>query len=214
LQNINRVLDLLDDGNAVVAAPNLSEPPSLAFRLELMVSGVSFGLGDIFKPGKIENDRILFDPAYPRDRARIVLPNGILEYTRGIDFNAPPDFRLKAWRTSGFNGIADPAAGEVIRMEPAIAVHESGRFGFQLGAAFLDLSVDSTALEILSHFGVDDDWTGIYPRSLGFYYGERRERVRGRKCKLSGNADRDRMDRADSVSIVSSRTLSIFAPTR
>ena len=55
-------------------------------------------------------------------------------------------------------------------MEPGIALHTSGHVAFSVEQILLDTSQDATPPEILEHFGIGDDWQGIYIKQLLFYY--------------------------------------------
>ncbi|CAM2069351.1 hypothetical protein SCOR_28530 [Sulfidibacter corallicola] len=169
--NLTQLMQVM--GGQAAAAPNTTDAYSHGFRLELMVSTLSFELGESWLPGKFEDHRLVADNSHPAQKVRFILPKMIIEYEQGPDLSTgPPDIRLKSWGHAGFDGPADPAMGELIRMEPEIAVHESGRFGFGIGQVILDLSQDATPPEILAHFGTDEAWTGLYIENVRVYYAD------------------------------------------
>lgn len=148
--------------------------PSFAFRLELLITALTFHLGDDWIPAKVDADfHVVPDEKWPNKDVRFVLPKVILEYSQDADFNNPPTFRLRSWGSSGFDVPADLGAGELVRMEPEIALHKCGRFGFGVSQVILDLSEDSTPPEILQHFGIDEGWQGLYIKSARFFYSDK-----------------------------------------
>jgi len=177
--NLEILLDQLQDATIAPNSVVIGNPPGsitdavhMAFQLELIVPTLSFRLGDWFKPGKIEQRRILFDKDYPDDFVKIVMPNVVIQYTQGVDFSAAPAINLVGWGQTGFDGQQDLGTGELIRMVPDIAVHKSGRFGFQLSPIVLDLSQNSTPPEVMNYYGVDNDWTGFFIKKAGLYFGD------------------------------------------
>ena len=153
----------------------VSDYPGLRFRLELLVDALTFSLGDEWLPGRIhpttrrvERDT---DPRFAGKPVEIRLPKVLLSYSQGDDDNdLSPQFRLEAWGTAGFDGPHDLGVGEFINMEPGIALHRSGSFAFSIDEVVLDTSPESTPSEILDHFGVGDDWKGLYIKQLLLYY--------------------------------------------
>jgi hypothetical protein len=179
-----------DDGNLVLnirdllgsLGPQAATPPAatsdaagLAFRLEFMVNTLTIHLGDYFRPGKVENGKILSDPTNPDKDVRILLPKIVFEYTQGDVYTQAPNFRLKSWGQSGFFGVADAQMGELIRMQPDVAIYKGGAFGISLGPVILDLSTNNTPPEILSLYGTDEAFTGVYAKKFRIYvnFGER-----------------------------------------
>ena len=167
---------LLDDLLPTEPGPTtVSDYPGLRFRLELLVDALTFSLGDEWVPGMIHpvTRRVVrdTDPRFADKPVEIRLPKVLLSYSQGDDDNdLNPQFRLEAWGSAGFDGPHDLGSGEFINMEPGIALHRSGNFAFSLDEVVLDTSPESTPPEILQHFGVGEDWEGLYIKQILLYY--------------------------------------------
>jgi hypothetical protein len=151
-----------------------TEYPGIRFRLELMLSLLTFHLGPAWLPATMNAEhRVIPDPARTSDDVAFLLPKVTFVYEQGDDLTRPPTFELASWGSSGFDAPHDLAAGEVVRMEPPLAIHESGRVGFGVGQVVLDLSENSTPPEILRFFGVDEGFKGIYVRSARVFWSDK-----------------------------------------
>ncbi|SDD21319.1 DUF6603 domain-containing protein [Niabella drilacis] len=161
------------DADMDVLPVQVVDYPAVAFRLELLIDVLNFSLGDTWKPGTIDpsNNRVKIDPEHASERVTISLPKVLISYTQTDNANdLNPQVKIESWGVAGFDAPQDLAMGELIRMHPSIAVHQSEHVAFSIDQVVLDLSKDATPPEILDHFGVDEDWTGIYIGQALLYY--------------------------------------------
>lgn len=161
------------DSDMDVVPASVVDFPAVAFRLELLVDVLNFSLGNEWKPGIINtaDNRIKIDPAHANERVVISLPKVLISYTQGDDANdLNPTFKIESWGVAGFDAPQDLEMGEIIRMLPAIAVHESEHVAFSIDRVIIDASKDATPPEILEHFGVDEEWEGLYIGQALFYF--------------------------------------------
>ncbi len=149
-----------------------TEFPGFRFRLELLVSVLTFHLGENWKPGKLEGVRIKPDPSSEFKDVSLVLPKMVLEYEQGDDPSEQINFQLKSWGNAGFDAPSDLQQGELVRMQPEIAIHRDGKCGFGVGQVLLDLSQENTPIEILELFGTDEGFEGVFIKSARFFYSD------------------------------------------
>ena len=167
---LSTLLQIFGEVEQTPTAP--TEFPGVRFRLELMLSLLTFHLGNDWVPGRVEGHRIVPDPWLTNQSVKFVLPKMVFEYEQGDDLNLAPSFRLKSWGNSGFDAASDLEVGELIRMEPPLALHKDGRWGFGIDQVLLDFSADHTPPEILQFYGMDEAFEGLYFKSLRFYYND------------------------------------------
>ena len=73
----------------------------------------------------------------------------------------------------GFDAPADLLAGEVVTMEPPIALRVDGRYAFSVEKVLVDFSPDHTPPEILEFFGTDESFEGFFIKSARFFYSDK-----------------------------------------
>lgn len=161
---------LLDQFLPVEQAAAPTEYPGIRFRLELLLDEAHFELGDDWKPGKLDSGHRVVRDTTITDPVRIILPKPVLVYEMTDDnLSTPPTFSLASWGGGGFDAPTTLLAGELVRMEPPIAVYKDGKVGFGLGSVVVDFDPDNTPPEILQFFGTDESFTGIYVQSARVY---------------------------------------------
>jgi hypothetical protein len=152
----------------------ITDYPGFAFKLEILLDLLNFSLGSDWVAGKIDpvSRHLVRDtsPEYANKRVRIILPKAVLQYEQGQDLTEDPQFRINSWGGAGIDAPHDLQVGELIRMDPAIALHTGGDFGFSVDKVILDNSKETTPPEILQHFGTAEDFEGIFFRQMLIYY--------------------------------------------
>ena len=150
-----------------------SDYPGIHFRLELLVSVLTFHLGPDWVPGVFDSSyHVVKDGTAQSPDVKILLPKMLLRYEQTEEFPQATTFTLDSWGNSGFDAPSDLAEGELVTMSPPLAMHTSGRVAFSVQDIVLDLSTSDTPPEILSHFGTGDDFEGVYIKALQFYYSD------------------------------------------
>jgi hypothetical protein len=168
LSDLFKQLGEIDQTSAVS-----TEYPGVRFKLELMLNALTFHMGSEWVPGMSLGDKIVRndEPEF-RDQkvVKIVLPKIVLQYEQSDDWQTLPIFRVNSWGSAGFDAPHDLKQGELVRMEPPIALHENGRLAFGVGQILMDLSEENTPPEILAFFGTDESFKGLFFKSLNFFY--------------------------------------------
>jgi hypothetical protein len=169
----NSLETLLNNFGTTGSNSSGSDYPGLQFRLELLVSVLTFHLGGEWVPGTMDSSyHVVKDTTAKSTDVRVLLPKMLLRYEQPEDFSQAPIFALDSWGMEGFDAPSDLAEGELVTMDPPLALHTSGRVAFSVQDIVLDLSQNDTPPEILSHFGAGSDFTGIYIKALQFYYSD------------------------------------------
>ena len=152
--------------NAIDATPIdgfASDAPSTAFTLDMLFKGPTLVVPGL-RGAKLDAAGVLVaDPDNPR--VRLILPRLKVQLRQGPEQNgaAPLVVQLLSVGASGLDDPGDLAVAEMVSMEPPYALIGPGdSFGFGFRKAVLDLSDTSTPPEVLSQFGFDESWTGLY----------------------------------------------------
>jgi hypothetical protein len=180
--DLDQLRQVLDDLGAVPAAGGASSDyPGFRFRLELLVTLVTFHLPkDKLVPARIADDGWLErDPAL--SDVQLHLPKLAFVITKG-DSLTGVDADFDGWGVNSLDDPVNPAAaeaslqaitGEVFAMVPPLALSSDGRWGFGIEKIVLDFSGDFTPPEILDQFGAGDDFRGIWCPNLRFFHASR-----------------------------------------
>ena len=140
-------------------------PPSdyaaTAFTLDLLLTGIVLRPPFLRGAKREPNGQLVPDPQ--NEKVKFTLPRIKFRLSQG-PLNGDP--LLATLLSAGASGLDDPgdlAVAELIKMEPPYAFIGSSQvvgFGFRSGT--LDLSDQSTPPDVLSQFGFDESWTGLY----------------------------------------------------
>lgn len=143
----------------------LDAPPSdyattefvLDFLLTTIVLRPPFLRGATRQP----DGQLVPDPAH--EQVKITLPRIKMRLTQGSGNNDPIAATLLSAGATGLDDPGDIAVAELIKMDPPYAfIGPSNVVGFGFRSGVLDLSNGSTPPDVLSQFGFDESWTGLY----------------------------------------------------
>ena len=134
-----------------------SDAPDTQFRLDLLFNLVSVTIPKL-KGGKLQGHLLVPDPAH--ETVALHLPRILLIVTQDSASDTGFDVRLGSWGAETLDD-ADPAIASLIRMEPTYAIVNE-HFGFGFEKAVLDLSATKTPPDLLEHFGIGDDFQGVF----------------------------------------------------
>ncbi|NLX10004.1 MAG: hypothetical protein GXY36_10145 [Chloroflexi bacterium] len=135
-----------------------SDYPGTQFRLELMFELVTVTFPKLIG-AKLDGWVLVPDPAHRE--VKISLPKILLILTQDSASDADFNVSLGSWGAETLDD-ADPAIASLIQMTPPYALIPGEQFGFGFKKAVVDFSNERTPPELLSRFGVGEDWQGIY----------------------------------------------------
>jgi hypothetical protein len=149
----------------LTSKPN-SDYPGTAFRLELLFRTLTLRLPPSFKPAKLDSEGMLV-PDVPGP-VEILLPNIALQISQDDKWGDPKVSLLRRG-VEGLDDLFDEGAGQLVSMDPAWTLHDSGAWGFGFESAILDLSDKVTPPQILAKFGTGEDFQGLYFPQVRLY---------------------------------------------
>src|SRR5262249_33243688 len=135
--------------------------PSPGFVCDLLRPGVVLRPPFLRGAKRDPNGQLVPDPQ--NEKVKITLPRLKFRLVQGSGNMDPLTATLLSAGASGLDDPGDIAVAELIRMDPPYAFVGPSRvvgFGFRSGT--LDLSDQSTPPDVLSQFGFDESWTGLY----------------------------------------------------
>ncbi|WP_299550493.1 hypothetical protein [uncultured Tateyamaria sp.] len=161
--------DILDALDTPPIDPPPSDYPNTGFTLDLILAGIELR-PPFLQPAEMRPDGLLI-PHTTRTDVVFHLPKIKLRLTQGSDANAQVQVCLVSLGASGLDDPGALAAAELVTMEPSHAFIGLGRVvGFGFRSAYLDLSDGYTPPEILSQFGFDEAWTGLYLPEIRIFF--------------------------------------------
>lgn len=156
-------------GSALVLAaydnvPNDAPPsdyPTTEFVLDLLLTGVVLRPPFLRGAKREANGQLVPDPQ--NEKVKFTLPRLKFRLAQGSGITDPITATLLSAGASGLDDPGDIAVAELIKMEPPYAfIGPSQVVGFGFRSGTLDLSDQSTPPDVLSQFGFDEGWTGLY----------------------------------------------------
>ncbi|WP_299655917.1 hypothetical protein [uncultured Tateyamaria sp.] len=165
-QPLRDVLDALD---TPPIDPPPSDYPNTGFTLDLILAGIELR-PPFLQAAEMRSDGLLI-PHSQRSDVVFHLPKIKLRLTQGSDANAQVQVCLLSLGATGLDDPGALAAAELVTMEPNHAFIGPGRVvGFGFRSAYLDLSDGYTPPEVLSQFGFDEAWTGLYLPEIRIFF--------------------------------------------
>ncbi len=151
-----------------VADPPPSDYPSTEFVLDMLLTTVVLR-PPFLRGAKLDPSGILLtDPSHTT--VRITLPKIKVRLSQGSAVGDPLNATLLSAGASSLDDTSDLGVAELITMDPPYAfIGASSCVGFGFRSATLDLSNNSTPPDILSQFGFDENWTGLYLPEIRLY---------------------------------------------
>ena len=144
-----------------------SDYPNLQFQLDLLLTVATVHLPFLTGAKLDPNGLLEADPA--NKNVKLVLPKILVTLTQDGTLGQI-NFILDSWGAATIDDPDDTGEAQLIQMLPPYAlVGDAGHFGFGFDKAVLDLSDSHTPPELLSQFGVGDNWQGIYLPDLRIF---------------------------------------------
>lgn len=138
-----------------------SDYPTTGFTLDLLLTGVVLRPPFLRGAKRETNGQLVLDPQH--EKVAITLPRLRFRFAQGPLNNDPITGTLLSLGASGLDDPGDLAVAELIKMDPPYAfIGPSQVVGFGFRSGILDLSDQSTPPDVLSQFGFDESWTGLY----------------------------------------------------
>jgi hypothetical protein len=160
---VRAVLAGLGQGNPASGTP-AADAPNTVFHLDLLVDAATLHL-PFLTPAKLGPDGMLVpDPSFRE--VTVTLPKIKLSFVQTAGTAAVDPLMtvsLDSWAAQDIDDPSGTPYGELIRMTPPYALIGPGAyFGFGFQSVVVDLSGTTTPPELLSKFGVGDDFRGLY----------------------------------------------------
>jgi hypothetical protein len=138
-----------------------SDYPQTGFTLDLLLTAVVLRPPFLRGAKREANGQLVPDPQ--NEKVKITLPRLKFRISQGPNNNDPLTADLLSAGATGLDDPGDIAVAELIKMDPPYAfIGSSQVVGFGFRSGILDLSTQSTPPDVLSQFGFDESWTGLY----------------------------------------------------
>ncbi len=159
--NLAPTLQVLNayDTNVVDAPP--SDYPSTTFTLDLLLTSIVLRPPFLRGARREANGQLV--PDLQHEKVTFTLPRLKFRISQLDGQNDRLTATLLSLGASGLDDPGDLAVAELIKMDPPYAfIGRSQVVGFGFRSGILDLSNGSTPPDVLSQFGFDESWTGLY----------------------------------------------------
>lgn len=141
--------------------PLPSDYPGTEFVLDMVFTGVVLRPPFLRGANLDSSGQLVADPL--NAQVKFTLPRIKFRLSQGSADADPLVVTLLSLGATGLDDPGDVAAAELVKMEPPYAfIGPSNTVGFGFRSGFLDLSTGSTPPDVLSQFGFDESWTGLY----------------------------------------------------
>ncbi|MCC6589313.1 MAG: hypothetical protein IT168_21625 [Bryobacterales bacterium] len=138
-----------------------SDYPTTGFTLDLLLTTVVLRPPFLRGAKREPNGQLVPDPQH--EQVKFTLPRLKFRLQQGPLNGDPITAVLLSAGATGLDDPGDIAVAELIKMEPPYAfIGSSQVVGFGFRSGILDLSNGSTPPDVLSQFGFDESWTGLY----------------------------------------------------
>ncbi|RZU39140.1 hypothetical protein [Edaphobacter modestus] len=138
-----------------------SDYPTTEFVLDLLLTSVVLRPPFLRGAKREASGQLVPDPQ--NDKVKFTLPRLKFRLAQGSSNTDPLNATLLSAGASGLDDPGDIAVAELIKMDPPYAfIGPSQMVGFGFRSGTLDLSDQSTPPDVLSQFGFDESWTGLY----------------------------------------------------
>jgi hypothetical protein len=138
-----------------------SDYPTTGFVLDLLLTAVVLRPPFLRGAKREANGQLVPDPQ--NEKVKFTLPRLKFRVAQGPLNGDPITASLLSAGASGLDDPGDLAVAELIKMDPPYAfIGPSQVVGFGFRSGTLDLSDQSTPPDVLSQFGFDESWTGLY----------------------------------------------------
>jgi hypothetical protein len=141
--------------------PPPSDYPSTEFTLDLVLTTIVLR-PPFLRPAKLlPNGQLVEDTT--KSEVKFTLPRIKARLAQGSGTGDPLTVQLLSLGATGLDDPGDLGVAQLVTMDPPYAfIGPSKIVGFGFRSATLDLSTGSTPPDILSQFGFDESWTGLY----------------------------------------------------
>lgn len=141
--------------------PPPSDYPNTEFTLDFLITTVILR-PPFLRGAKREADgQLVPDPQ--NEQVKFTLPRIKIRLSQGSATGDALNVQLLSLGATGLDDPGDISVAELITMQPPYAfIGQSNVVGFGFRSAVLDLSDGSTPPDVLSQFGYDESWTGLY----------------------------------------------------